>query len=134
MSRLHQQCNLTLSWSMTLLAAFTAGSAVHWLSATTGTTFMPSTPPFAFHLQRPLKSHRLWKHRKSELVHSGVPKRQPSILFEREQLVLQGQRGRLPWARRRSTTMATNNTAINTLCFMFSTPLDFSYGYSIRCS
>src|SRR4030042_3549913 len=41
--------NLTLSWSMTLLAAFTAGSGVHWLSSTIGTIFLPSTPPLAFH-------------------------------------------------------------------------------------
>jgi len=41
--------NLTPSWSMTLLAAFTAGSGVHWLSSTTGTIFMPLTPPLAFH-------------------------------------------------------------------------------------
>ena len=41
--------NFTLSWSMTLLAAFTAGSGVHWLSSTMGSIFTPRTPPLAFH-------------------------------------------------------------------------------------
>src|SRR4030065_139105 len=41
--------NLTLSWSMTLLAAFTAGSGVHWLSSTMASIFFFSTPPLAFH-------------------------------------------------------------------------------------
>src|SRR4029453_16070271 len=41
--------NLTLSWSITLFAALTAGSGVHWLSSTTVTIFLPFTPPLAFH-------------------------------------------------------------------------------------
>src|SRR5512147_3128669 len=40
---------LTLSWSMALLAALTAGSGVHWLSSTTAVIFLPRTPPLAFH-------------------------------------------------------------------------------------
>src|SRR5208337_4620008 len=34
---------------MTLLAALTAGSGVHWLSSTIVVIFMPRTPPLAFH-------------------------------------------------------------------------------------
>src|SRR5512136_3399538 len=40
---------LTLSWSMTLFAALTAGSGVHWLSSTTAVIFLFKTPPLAFH-------------------------------------------------------------------------------------
>src|SRR4030042_1357766 len=40
--------NFTLSWSMTLLAAFTAGSGVHRLSSTMASIFFFSTPPLAF--------------------------------------------------------------------------------------
>jgi hypothetical protein len=41
--------NFTLSWLMTLLAAFVAAAASHWLSSTIGVIFLPRTPPLVFH-------------------------------------------------------------------------------------
>jgi hypothetical protein len=124
-----------------LFAALTAGSAEHWLSAVTGTSFIPSTPPLAFHSSKARRAPSLVDTPKvctEPLNGASIATLSSPLKVGAAGAVVAaaaaGAAGAAVGAAagaQDANSIAANTNTINAFFFIFSSPLEFYFECSL---